>query len=84
MPEMNGFEATKQMRDFGGQSAAIPVIAMTASAFEDDRLACLTAGMNDFLSKPVNEADLGAKLAFWLSPERLPDRLKDTPGTRVL
>jgi CheY-like chemotaxis protein len=43
---------------------------MTASAFEDDRVACLTAGMNDFISKPVCEADLGSKLAFWLSPGR--------------
>jgi signal transduction histidine kinase/CheY-like chemotaxis protein len=73
MPEMNGFEATRRMRDFGGPGAAIPVIAMTASALEDDRLACLTAGMNDFLSKPVNQEDLRAKLAFWLSQDRLKD-----------
>jgi len=73
MPEMDGLEATKRMRDFGGHSATVPVIAMTASAFDDDRVACLTAGMNDFLSKPVNEEDLGAKLSFWLVPERTTD-----------
>jgi CheY-like chemotaxis protein len=39
---------------------------MTASAFDDDRLACLSAGMNDFISKPVCEHDLGSKLEFWL------------------
>ncbi len=70
MPEMDGLEATKRLREFGGHSATVPVIAMTANAFDEDRVACLTAGMNDFLSKPVNEADLASKLAFWLSPER--------------
>jgi CheY-like chemotaxis protein len=48
MPGMDGFEATKWMR-IGRQSAAIPVIAITANASEDHQLACLTAGMNDFL-----------------------------------
>ena len=70
MPKMDGFEATKRLRESGGHSGTVPVIAMTASAFDDDRVACLTAGMNDFLSKPVNEADLASKLAFWLSPDR--------------
>jgi CheY-like chemotaxis protein len=70
MPEMDGLEATKRLRGLGGHYRNVPVIAMTASAFDDDRLACLTAGMNDFLSKPVNEADLASKLAFWLSPDR--------------
>jgi len=70
MPEMDGLEATKRLRRLGDRYRSIPVIAMTASAFDDDRLACLTAGMNDFLSKPVNEADLASKLAFWLSPDR--------------
>jgi signal transduction histidine kinase len=70
MPEMDGFEATRRLRELGGHGKAVPVIAMTASAFDDDRVACLTAGMNDFISKPVCEADLGSKLAFWLSPDR--------------
>jgi signal transduction histidine kinase/CheY-like chemotaxis protein len=70
MPEMDGLEATKNLRSFGGHSGSVPVIAMTASAFDEDRVACLSAGMNDFLSKPVNEADLASKLTFWLSPDR--------------
>jgi len=70
MPEMDGLEATKRLRGISGHYRSVPVVAMTASAFDDDRVACLTAGMNDFLSKPVNEADLASKLAFWLSPER--------------
>lgn len=74
MPEMDGFEATRRLRALAGHGQIVPVIAMTASAFDDDRLACLTAGMNDFISKPVCEADLGSKLAFWLSPDRTPSR----------
>jgi CheY-like chemotaxis protein len=70
MPEMDGFETTRRLREMGGQSASVPVIAMTASAFDDDRLACMNAGMNDFISKPVCEHDLGTKLEFWLAPER--------------
>ena len=70
MPELDGFEATRRLRGLAGHADSIPVIAMTASALEDDRLACLSAGMNDFISLPVCEADLGAKLGFWLSPER--------------
>lgn len=70
MPEMDGFEATRRLRSFGGHSASVPVIAMTASAFDDDRVACLSAGMNDFISKPVYEAELSEKLSFWLRTER--------------
>jgi len=67
MPEMDGFEATRRLRSIAGRTRSMPIIAMTASAFDDDRVACLKAGMNDFISKPVCEADLGAKLAFWLA-----------------
>jgi CheY-like chemotaxis protein/nitrogen-specific signal transduction histidine kinase len=70
MPEMDGFETTRRLREMGGQSASVPVIAMTASAFDNDRLACMNAGMNDFISKPVCEHDLGTKLEFWLAPKR--------------
>ena len=76
MPEMDGLEATRRLRSLGGHGATVPVIAMTASAFDDDRVACLTAGMNDFISKPVCEADLGAKISFWLS-----SRPKTAPST---
>ena len=54
MPVMDGYEATRAIRELEDQKrAAIPIIAMTANAFEEDRLAAIHAGMNDHLSKPI-------------------------------
>ncbi len=66
MPEMDGLEATRLLRSTGGRAAKVPVIAMTANAFAEDRAACLAAGMNDYLSKPFREAELSEKLESWL------------------
>ena len=65
MPEMEGFEATqliRQLPDYG----AIPIIAMTANAFSEDRQNCLDAGMNDHLAKPVIPEILYETLLNWL------------------
>jgi signal transduction histidine kinase/ActR/RegA family two-component response regulator len=67
MPEMDGFEATRSIRGHGQHCAEIPIIAMTANAFAEDRDACLAAGMTDYLSKPVREAELRSKLERWLA-----------------
>ncbi len=72
MPEMDGFEATRHIRSLGGYGAQVPIIAMTAGAFSEDRAACLAAGMTDYLSKPVRETELQAKLEFWLSGKGQP------------
>jgi CheY-like chemotaxis protein/anti-sigma regulatory factor (Ser/Thr protein kinase) len=72
MPEMDGFEATRIVRDRGSRvlDHDIPIIAMTANAFAEDRERCLLAGMNDFLVKPVNRQVLAAALARALGARR--------------
>ncbi len=65
MPVMNGPDATRAIRQLPGYEA-VPIIAMTANAFESDRQACFKAGMNDFLSKPVTPQTLHAMLDKWL------------------
>ena len=54
MPVMNGFEATRRIRALDGPLARIPIIAMTASAFSEDRQAALDAGMDEHVAKPIN------------------------------
>jgi signal transduction histidine kinase/ActR/RegA family two-component response regulator len=66
MPELDGLETTRILRSKGSYASTVPVIAMTANAFIEDREACLAAGMNDYLSKPVREAELSRKLEHWL------------------
>jgi signal transduction histidine kinase/DNA-binding response OmpR family regulator/HPt (histidine-containing phosphotransfer) domain-containing protein len=64
MPVMSGFEATERIREL--PSGDVPIIAMTAAAMTKDRERCLAAGMNDYLSKPVQKAELEAMLEKWV------------------
>jgi CheY-like chemotaxis protein len=64
MPVMDGLEAARTLRARG--DIHVPIIAMTANAFVEDRDACLAAGMNDHIAKPVNPAALYAILMRWL------------------
>ncbi|MDO3377220.1 transporter substrate-binding domain-containing protein [Geoalkalibacter halelectricus] len=68
MPEMDGFEAVRAIRreSSGVRDSRIPVVAMTAHALEADRRRCLDAGMNDYLSKPIDAQALAAMLDKWL------------------
>ncbi len=65
MPRLDGLAATERIRRLPGH-AATPIIAMTANAFAEDKVRCLVAGMNDFVSKPFEPATLFASLLAWL------------------
>jgi PAS domain S-box-containing protein len=65
MPLMDGYEATRQIRALGSAKGALPIVALTANVMAEDRQACLEAGMDDYLSKPVDPADLAAMLENW-------------------
>lgn len=68
MPHMGGLEATSAIRRLP-QHRSTPILAMTAGAFGEDRTACLKAGMNDHIAKPVDHYFLYGKLAQWLANE---------------
>jgi CheY-like chemotaxis protein len=65
MPGVDGYEATRRIRARLG-SKRLPIIALTANAMSTDRQACLDAGMNDFVPKPIRHEELRAVLERWL------------------
>ncbi len=80
MPQMDGYEATRQIRssDGGVRNPQVPVIALTAHALATDRAKCLAAGMDDYLTKPINRTNLQQALTKVLS---LVDRREDHSAT---
>jgi CheY-like chemotaxis protein len=66
MPGMDGFEAAAAIRNLEAQGQRTPIIAATANAFVEDRSRCIAAGMDDFISKPLNKSVLHSVLRHWL------------------
>ena len=67
MPNLDGYEATARIRSAEPAGVHVPIVAMTAHAFEGDRERCLRAGMDDYLSKPIRGEDLDPVLERWLA-----------------
>jgi len=68
MPEMDGFQATRRIRETEAGGRRVPILAMTANAMQGDRERCLEAGMDDYLAKPITILDLRDALLRWLPP----------------
>ena len=69
MPDMDGYETTRRMRQMESVVRTIPIIAITAHALPGEREKCLAAGMNDYLAKPVSTEQLGAMIKLWTSKD---------------
>ena len=81
MPEMDGLEATRRLRAAGFGAMALPVVALTANAYAEDVAACLDAGMQAHLGKPVTLSDLTATLRRWTgAPAPLANATRFSPG----
>lgn len=88
MPGMDGLETTRRLRQAGGRSARIPVVAMTAGGPGAERERCLAAGMTDYLVKPLRRRELAAVLRHGLAGAARPaeagtDAVEESPGDIV-
>jgi signal transduction histidine kinase/CheY-like chemotaxis protein len=84
MPEMDGFEATRVIRDKEiGSGVRVPIVAMTAHAMKGDRERCLLAGMDDYVSKPVQTAELFETIERLLPEGGRPTAASDAPAARA-
>lgn len=80
MPEMDGMAASRAIRALP-EGGAVPILAMTANAFEEDRINCLAAGMDDHISKPVEPDALCEVVLYWLQQGRPQRALPPAAGS---
>lgn len=85
LPEVDGYEATKRIRVLEGKSQHTPIVAMTANVLNEDKQKCYEAGMDDYLSKPINIKEFYDKLAKYVKVEsnsaRMQEKLlEESPG----
>jgi PAS domain S-box-containing protein len=80
MPEMDGYDATAAIRRIPGPRSRTPVVAMTANAMQGDRERCLSAGMDDYISKPVRAEKLRAAVERWTGRRQGPRSLTPPPA----
>lgn len=71
MPVMDGYDTTREMRK-DARFSSLPILAMSANVMAGDKEKCLEAGMDDYISKPINVAQLFKTLALWIKPQRRP------------
>ncbi len=85
MPEMDGYEASRQIRSgrAGDRNRDIIIIAMTANAMKGDQEKCLTAGMNDYLAKPITPPALARMLEKWPTTRSDIAARKNSPSTSI-
>lgn len=82
MPNLDGFQATARIRQDEGPARHTPIIAMTASAMSGDAERCLSAGMDDYISKPVRADDLLEKVQLWCARREEPSMDEPTHDDR--
>jgi two-component system, sensor histidine kinase and response regulator len=79
MPDMDGFEATAEIREREKRTGQhLPIIAMTAYSMRGDRERCITAGMDSYVSKPIRQDELFREIYAWTQPLEL-----DLPSTQI-
>ena len=66
MPDMDGYETIRRIRELGNEFKKLPIIALTAKAMKGDREKCMESGASDYIAKPVDSEQLKSLLRVWL------------------